>query len=321
MLAIDKTPHMIDFKIPYVNIQAVKNNSKQLENIKGPIVIDNTHDPYSMIEVEQICKQAGIQEAIYITSNYEDLHYKNTIFFPYFFYRSSLLYNQLRPPIDKRSNLISCLNRRPTAHRFYTVYKILTSNIKDQFMFSCHGLICPYSRTILDFEKDFSSLPQNIIDWLKQQDLQVRAYTGDDGNDFSIGGNPGDHTWNHPAFSDTYLNIVTESAVNCSFLSEKSFKPLAAGQLFLQVGGQQNVAAIKSLGFETYDQAFDQHNYLGLESYIDRIDKMFLTIEQIESIEELYFRNLQQLKFNQEFALSDSFLKKCLLPFKSYNIV
>lgn len=322
MIETNKTPYMLDFKVPYVQAHDIKKNLHVFGKIKGPIIVDTTHDPYYLKHVILECEQAGLHDAIYLTSNFDDRNYKNTIFFPYFFYRSNLLYNNIKTNIQsKKNNLISCLNRKPASHRLYTIYKILNSQLKHKIMFSAHGLECPYSKKMFDLDKDFSDLPQHVIDYLKKQNLQIPAFQGDNGNDFNNPGNPGDHTWLHPAFSDTYLNIITETTHSRSFLSEKSFKPLAAGQLFLIVGGSETNEAFKFLGFETFDNPFNFHNYLNYKHFIDRIDKMFDLLENIDIVEQLYFENIHALEYNQTLALSDNFRQKCRDLFKPYDIL
>ena len=65
----------------------------------------------------------------------------------------------------------------------------------------------------------------------------------------------------HPAWSDTYLNLVNESTVKATvFITDKTWKPIMAGQLFLSLGNQGILKELRRLGFDTYDDCID-HGY------------------------------------------------------------
>lgn len=319
MLAIDKTPYMVDFKIPYVNVNAI-DQPKVLESIKGPFIVDATHDPHSIAEVQKNIELMGHTDVIYLTSNFNDKDLPNTIFFPYFFFRCNLKY-KFKPTVGKRSYQYSCLNRNPRSHRLYTIYKILNSSINANCMLSSHGLVCPYSQEFKIIDKHFLDLPVVVREYLKTINLNISAYAGDSGNNFDEPGNPGDHDWTHPAFSDTYLNIVTESSAMVSFVTEKTFKPLAAGQLFLLVSGPGTVDALRYLGFDTYDSILNNHSYDLETNYQTRINQLIDLLESIKNIEELYFSNLITIQQNQEYALSNDFIEKCLKPLRELDIL
>ena len=63
-------------------------------------------------------------------------------------------------------------------------------------------------------------------------------------------------------YDDTYFSLVVESKQQgskpCEFLSEKSFKPIAYQHPFLIVGQPGSLKKLHSLGFETYENLFDE---------------------------------------------------------------
>ena len=71
-----------------------------------------------------------------------------------------------------------------------------------------------------------------------------------------LGGN-NDHTFTHAAFADTWCNVVTETSVFCPYASEKIWKPIASGQIFLAVAHPFMLDWLKSFGFHVFDEQYD----------------------------------------------------------------
>jgi hypothetical protein len=130
-----------------------------------------------------------------------------------------------------------------------------------------------------------------------------------------------DHDFDHPAFTNSYLNITTETRVSQQLFTEKTAKTLAAGQLFLQVNGADSINSLRSLGLETFDNVLD-NSYDLLPNFTDRIDKMFQTLDAVESdLEQIYNDNLSAIRYNQEYFLSDSFRQNMELRLRERGII
>jgi hypothetical protein len=72
-----------------------------------------------------------------------------------------------------------------------------------------------------------------------------------------------DHTIGHPAYQDAWCNVVTETSGVISFTSEKIWKPIAAGQLFLVAGAPNTLSWLRDLGFHTFEDHYDTKINLG----------------------------------------------------------
>jgi hypothetical protein len=106
------------------------------------------------------------------------------------------------------------------------------------------------------------------------------------------------------------------------FYSEKTFKPLAAGQLFFMVSSSGATRPLKSLGFETFDADFNNHDYEQPSDYITRLDQMVHLLNNIYPvIEDIYFKNLPGLLHNQQYALSNSFRQSVLQPLRDRDLI
>ena len=78
------------------------------------------------------------------------------------------------------------------------------------------------------------------------------------------------------------VNYVTVSETLCvenkKHLSEKAFKPIAAGKPFLLAAGYHNLAYLRSYGFETFSDCWDE-SYDSIKDPKARLDAMFRLIE------------------------------------------
>jgi hypothetical protein len=61
------------------------------------------------------------------------------------------------------------------------------------------------------------------------------------------------------------VNIVSETDVDHKFITEKVYKPLMAGQIFVVYGYKGILTKLRAMGFQTYGEHID-------ESYDDEVD-------------------------------------------------
>lgn len=170
-----------------------------------------------------------------------------------------------------RSKAFSCLNRNPSFHRliFYTMIK--QRGLLDKFIYSFYDR-CPYQGHLVN-PSQYRMLEQYIDRNLAQsclanlQDFPI-SWHGE-----TLGEN--DHSVKHPAYQDAWCNIVTETSATVSFTSEKIWKPMAAGQMFLVVGFPGTTAWLKKLGFHVFDDHYDAETDLAnrLTSIVDLIQQ------------------------------------------------
>ena len=116
-----------------------------------------------------------------------------------------------------------------------------------------------------------------------------------------------------PAWYDqTLFSVVVESAVDrqtrlelerynqrdeslpCDvFITEKTYKPIAFGHPFIVCAMKDTVKYLKSFGFESYDNIFDE-SYDSLNTFNERLDLIYKNIEQFDI--SLYNSKLTQEK-------------------------
>jgi hypothetical protein len=93
-------------------------------------------------------------------------------------------------------------------------------------------------------------------------------------------------------FTDSYCNIVLETHFDADssggvFLTEKIFKPIKHGQPFIIVGAPGSLAALRTLGYRTFDQAIDN-------SYDLEQDNTRRWRSIVKAVQEIHKQNLQE---------------------------
>jgi hypothetical protein len=182
----------------------------------------------------------------------------------------------------------SCLNLNPRPHR---IYNYILSRSKPYFtqskfsMFNSPEDWCSRSDDIvLD--------PAIVTEWEQSKHkLPGREVVVGKGLDLDI-----------PELTDTHIHLVTESTVLPRvFITEKTWKPIAAKQLFLVFGNPGIVSTLRQLGIDVFDDIIDHRYDLEL-NWGKRIDMIHNVIETLlsKNLELIYQRTAARRKHNQE---------------------
>ena len=122
----------------------------------------------------------------------------------------------------------------------------------------------------------------------------------------------------HPAYQETYVNLVTETNIRRStpMLSEKTFKPIVAGQLFILIASPGAVQFLRDIGIDTFDDIID-HYY---DTVIDPRSRIDLALDQIDQLDHVDLKSIyDQIKprliKNSEYFLSQEFRNQFSLNF------
>jgi len=120
-----------------------------------------------------------------------------------------------------------------------------------------------------------------------------------------------DLTLNHPAYQESYVNLVTETTVVSPMLSEKTFKPILAGQLFVLIASPGAIQFLRDIGIDTFDDIID-HSYDQILDPKQRIIQALVQIDQLDRIDlnAIYYIINPRLVKNSEFLRSDAFRKQ-----------
>jgi hypothetical protein len=222
------------------------------------IIFDGTQDPVIDYDVktkilDQFARERGIltylalsQFSLSTHAHLREINYPSWLFV---FKKQSLP----RWNHQERSHSFSCLNRNPTWHRLILYTLIKQRGLLDRFIYSFYDR-CPYQGHPISAYQ-YRGLADVVGQETAELCLQnLRDFPLSWGGEI-LGEN--DHTINHPAYQDAWCNIVTETSGVISFTSEKIWKPIAAGQLFLVAGAPGTLAWLRQLGFHTFEDHYD----------------------------------------------------------------
>ena len=151
------------------------------------------------------------------------------------------------------------------------------------------------------------NIRSSIDEFLNDAPYICDSQTSDQHNDHSIVET--DH------YDDAYCNIVLETHYDAdqsggAFLTEKTFKPIKYGQPFVIVGAAGSLAALRKLGYRTFDHAID-NSYDSTQNNTQRWQKTLQAIQQIQQQDmHLWFKQcLDDVKHNQQLFLSSKYTR------------
>jgi len=198
---------------------------------------------------------------------------------------------QYKPNWHSRSYNLSCLNRSPSFSRFATYYELQSQSWFDQ-VYKSFG----------DVSKVANHMPDNnIVDWFLSRQSE---FPFSDQPDYD-GGND----WNSltTAYADTYANLITETFSQDVLMSEKTVKPLVAGNIIFVAAAKDFLSLLKNLKFEV-DFAGINNSYDAIPCDGQRIASMVAEINRVyHDLPDIWQQNLPKLKYNREWLLSKDF--------------
>jgi hypothetical protein len=250
------------------------------------IVLDLKHEGWDIVEngieqkVKNICDELTIPYAqIEFTSSdrlCKSETFKHTInpdykaFFSYAFKETIIV------PSSTFNYGLFC--SRATNERLYSFWKHKNWQYSDRGNASMHLDIS----TVTEWNSDFTSfICQHNERW--QSLLPLLPYS-DIGNYIKppiIFGNHCDTDMWKRVFNDVAIEIVceTNTTADTFFITEKTFRPIAYGKLFLVIGSAEFEQNLKHMGFDIFDDIIDK-SYDSESSYI-RIDAVFKSLGEL----------------------------------------
>lgn len=215
-------------------------------------------------------------------------------FHPYWYYWAKQNWPQTyRENIaqDRKQYPISCLNNSSHSHRIINWFAL--RDRKD---------------ILITMRNDTNNNRNNIT--LTEQELEkweVERKLLEPRRQFSQQGDRPDADILHDAYTDSYVNLVTET-VTCPkiFLSEKTWKPIASGQLFLILGNPGTVKHLRDQGIDCFDDIID-HGYDAIEDTRERISTLHESVNTLlkQDLHNINLLTKQRRTKNAELFWSD----------------
>lgn len=205
-------------------------------------------------------------------------------------------------PNSERTHKFSCLNANQWSHRSLT-YLALSKKLYFKDMIFSWGRKTYQEQQVEDVindivltdeEKDeINDLPK----WISTHEQR---------------GSGNDRSTEHPAFMNACLNVITEtqSRVDTPSVTEKTFKPILAGQFFVLIGQPGCIQFLRNMGIDCFDDIID-HSY---DEILDDRQRIAETINELDRLETLdlfglHRRCRDRFEANLDVINNDGFLE------------
>lgn len=199
---------------------------------------------------------------------------------------------------------LSCLNGTLRWHRVYNYFLLKSRADFDDYLCTLH------SQPELDDPQEMQTRA-DLSDEIAQQWESIKHQLPHRNNLHLKSKIREDWDISHPAYTDSYINLVTETDMSNAFVTEKTWKPVASAQLFLIVGHRNAVAHLRSLGVDTFDDIVDHDYYDNEPDWQIRIQKIHQVLDKLlsQDLESIY-KDTEQRRtsnskkfFNGEFGI------------------
>lgn len=305
-------------------VDALHNNSiNQYDHGQGIIVdvASNPWDPNTAIALAHKLQSTGLVAAWLISDR--DLAQANRAlnvrWYPSLMLRCQAEWkNLLNPMRDHRTFRVSCLNREPRLHRAYAYYLLSQRPWFDEIYRSFFGL----RKTGPLYGGINQGLDELVLrnwfgkDCVKFFRTTTLPYSRDAEFDWQVCIDP-----NHPAFADSYVNVVTETSWDQYCPTEKTFKAIAGGCITLPVACKDFVFNLNSwLGFDlnyTLGGDADQESEIAridrISDNVTRIRSMIALLDAVyENLHEVWQDNRDRLEYNRNHLMSNNIVEIAL---------
>lgn len=201
-----------------------------------------------------------------------------------------------------------CLNKRVDVTRLILYKKFYTDNLIEQSFFSFLGEDhlngnLESINAVNQAEEIFNNLLKLYPEFTRlitptDPFVKINSDTDIDQYINYCAQNIIDPSWklDHTFYQQSFCSVISETSMLSMTpnFSEKTFRAIANGHPFIILGGQGSLEFLKNLGFDTFDDIFD-NSYDGIADNYQRMIAVFKTIDKINSMD---VDQLTQLKTN-----------------------
>lgn len=229
---------------------------------------DTLHNLYDCFESHKI-------NFILLSHDIDDHQRRDKLFFyPHWYHWAKKRFVQNYKPnintLEKKFN-VSCLNANPRYHRIYNFLKLRKKPYFNDWLFSMHQ---DDSNPIRN--DDYILPAEYVNEW------NSISYTLPTRTKLKINTNSIADDILNPACNNSYIHLVSEvTMVPKIFLSEKTWKPIACGQLFVVIGNPGIIDYLRTQGVDTFDDIIDHAYYDHEPNWELRINKVHEILETL----------------------------------------
>lgn len=214
-------------------------------------------------------------------------------------------------PISKK---FLCLNKRVCISRWLLYKKFYTDNLLESSVFSFLGednrwgtldnklLISEIEQTIQSRHPEFAHLKTPTTTFYQiENDHNLEKYLTED-RASKLKKPLVDSSWvlDHQFYQQTFCSIIGETSYRSDKpnFSEKTFRAICNGHPFILIGGQHSLQFLRNLGFDTYDDIFD-NSYDTVKDPTQRLLAVFDAIDQISNKDMTQLDQIKQSLYHR----------------------
>ncbi len=232
----------------------------------------------------------------FLILSHNPLHHapdQGILYYPHWYEFARRMFDPV-PITDEKQFLLGCLNGTPRSHRIANLCLLKNKPYWDQ--------CCTSFYFVPDAPQDPSAVKLNTdeIEFWNVVGPQLPR-RGQACSDTEI---------NLPAVTDSYINLVTETSVRPDiFLSEKIWKPIAAGQLFVALGNPGTMTFLQAQGVDTFSDIIDHRHYDNEPNWRQRLRKLHEVLDDLttQDLPGIYKHTHERRRQNQQSFFSGLF--------------
>ena len=245
----------------------------------GMLIVNMSADPFNRYEENIANELRKLTDNFVVLSG--DVSYflkpkDHICFFPIWYLMQKYLYKTSTTATNHHCQYkISSLNSVSRYHRVENFIKLKEKFYFDQLLFTMHNMWNE------PFEKHSTPKEWWNDDVIKKFEL-LRITLPSEMNDQKNA-----HAITHPAYTNSYVNYVTETSTlnNTITVTEKTWKPIMAGQLGLWLSNPGAVNFLRLIGFDVFDDVMHNHLYDNELNLNQRIDMIHAVIDQLVTLD------------------------------------
>lgn len=198
----------------------------------------------------------------------------------------------------KRLYFLSNLGRFARDFRIANYLMLMKKPYADRCLVRLYDMVQPHH----GYDGHFDLTDQENRDWNSIKENLPTSVTD---------GYPLVWQFSHPAFRDSYVHLVSESTVKDKiFITEKTWQPVAAGQLFLVWGNYGIISHLRELGVDVFDDLIN-HSYDTEKDHRQRLILLHKEIDRLaaEDLDSLYQQTLARRSKNSQRFFQRDFVK------------
>jgi hypothetical protein len=232
---------------------------------------------------------------------------EHILYFPFFAWRK--IWNPIDPTLVTncdRNYLFSNLNHIARDFRIAFYLRLKAKSWADQCLITMHN----NRQENHAYDGNLQLTAAEFMEWNRIKDSLPSAISDGFGHGFDS---------KHPAFADTYLHVVSETTVKDKiFLTEKTWQPIWAGQLFMIWGNSGIIAHLRDLGVDVFDDIVD-HEYDTITDYRNRLESIHRELDRLAALNwpHIYHTTTKRRQKNADDFVSGLFISKCVDRLKS----